>query len=84
MRHATTLFLALFLLSLPATAQVSEPAKVTALSKEVQQFVRVSAAKVVLTHVRIIDGTGAAAVDDQNVVLENGKIRAIEKATDHE
>ena len=82
MLHATTLFLALFLLSLPATAQVSEPAKVTALSKEVQQFVRVSAAKVVLTHVRIIDGTGAAAVDDQNVILENGKIRAIEKATD--
>ena len=39
-------------------------------------------AKVVLTHVRVIDGTGAPAIEDQNIVLENGKIRAIEKATD--
>lgn len=68
--------LALFLFSLPLTAQVSVP------SKEVQQFVRVSAARVVLTHVRVIDGTRAAAVEDQNVVVENGTIRAIEKGAD--
>ena len=52
------------------------------LSKAVQEFVRVNAGKVVLTHVRVIDGTGAAAVEDQNVVLESGKITAIERGAD--
>ncbi len=47
-----------------------------------QQFVRVQAAKVVLTHVRIIDGSGAPAVDDQNVTIEGGKITAIQKGAD--
>jgi imidazolonepropionase-like amidohydrolase len=51
-------------------------------SKEVKQFVRVQSPKVVLTHVRVIDGTGAAAVDDQNAVIENGKISAIGKGGD--
>jgi imidazolonepropionase-like amidohydrolase len=68
--------LALFLLPLNLTAQNPE------LSKTVQQFVRVQAPKIVLTHVRIIDGTGAPAVEDQNVVIEGGKITAIEKGAD--
>jgi imidazolonepropionase-like amidohydrolase len=58
------------------------PAQSPELSKTVQQFVRVQAPKVVLTHVRIIDGTGAPAVDDQNVVVEGGKITAIQKGAD--
>ncbi|HVO12932.1 MAG TPA: hypothetical protein VMX54_19490 [Vicinamibacteria bacterium] len=32
--------------------------------------------RVVLTHVRV-DGTGAAAVPDRNLVIENGRISAI-------
>jgi len=48
------------------------------LSKEVEKYVRVRAPKVVLTHVRVVDGTGRAAVDDQNVVIEGGKISAIQ------
>jgi imidazolonepropionase-like amidohydrolase len=52
------------------------------LSKAVQEFVRSSAGKVVLTHVRIIDGTGGPAVEDQNVVIENGKISTIDKGAD--
>ncbi len=66
----------LLLASLTVHAQAPE------LSKGVQEFVRVNAGKVVLTHVRVIDGTGAAAVDDQNVVLEAGKITAIQKGAD--
>lgn len=53
-----------------------------ALSKTVQQFVRVQGPRIILEHVRVIDGTGAAAVDDQNIVIENGKITAIEKGAD--
>ena len=52
------------------------------LSKMVQDFVRVQAARVVLTHVRVIDGTGAASVADRNVVIENGKITAVQAGAD--
>ena len=40
------------------------------------------AAKVVLTHVRIIDGTGASAVEDQNVVIAGGKIAEVQRGAD--
>src|ERR1700728_3679470 len=53
-----------------------------ALSPEVQQYVRVQAPTVILTHVRVIDGTGKSAVPDQNVVIENGRILRIETASD--
>jgi len=66
----------LLLASLNVHAQAPE------LSKSVQEFVRANAPKMVLTHVRIIDGTGVPAVEDQNVVIEGGKITAIEKGAD--
>jgi imidazolonepropionase-like amidohydrolase len=61
---------------LSATAQTSET------SKTVKPFVRVDTPTVVLTHVRVIDGTGAPAVDDQNVIIEGGRISAIRKGAD--
>ncbi|MFY9559568.1 MAG: amidohydrolase family protein [Terriglobales bacterium] len=74
--HILAAALALFLFLLPAAAQTPE------LSKAVKAFVRVDAVKVVLTHVRVIDGTGAPAVEDQNVVIEGGKISVIQKGAD--
>ena len=44
---------------------------------ERQQFIRVDAPVVVLTHVRIIDGTGATARDDQTIVIADGKIQSM-------
>lgn len=76
MRHVIASVLALVPFLLPVAAQTPE------LSKGVKQFVRVDAPKVVLTHVRVIDGTGAAAVEDQNVVIEGGKISALQKGAD--
>lgn len=76
MRHIVAAVLALFLLLLPAAAQTAE------LSESVKQVVRVDAARVVLTHVRVIDGTGATAVEDQNVVIEGGRISVIQKGAD--
>ena len=67
----------LLLLLLSSTAQAQHPE----LSKMVQEFVKVDAAKVILTHIRIMDGTGAPAWEDQNVVIEGGKIAAINKGT---
>ena len=47
---------------------------------ERQQFVRVDAPLIALTHVRVIDGTGAPAVDDQTILISGGKIQSIEPA----
>jgi imidazolonepropionase-like amidohydrolase len=42
-----------------------------------QQFIRVEAPIVALTHVHVIDGTGAAPLDDQTIVIVEGKIQSI-------
>jgi len=47
------------------------------LSPEVRQFVKVGTPTVALTHVRVIDGTGAPARDDQTVILSAGKIQSV-------
>ena len=46
-------------------------------SPEVEKFISVRAPVIALTHVRVIDGTGAAARDDQTVVIRDGKIQAM-------
>jgi imidazolonepropionase-like amidohydrolase len=42
--------------------------------KELQPFVKIGAPAVVLENVRVIDGTGAPAKDNQMIVIEHGKI----------
>ena len=46
-------------------------------SAEVQSFVSQDAPVIALTHVRVIDGTGASARADQTIVLSGGKIAAM-------
>jgi len=43
-----------------------------------QQFIRTEAPLIALTHVRVIDGTGAAAKEDQTLVISNGKIDSVQ------
>ena len=50
------------------------------LSPEVRPFVKVDAPVVALTHVRVIDGTGAAPRENQTIILSNGKIFAVSDA----
>lgn len=52
-----------------------------ALSPQVHEFVKVDAPVVALTHVRVIDGTGAAAREDQTVVIGKGKIELVGDAS---
>jgi imidazolonepropionase-like amidohydrolase len=47
------------------------------LSPLTQKYVRINSPRMILAHVRVIDGTGNPAVDDQNVVIEAGKIAAV-------
>jgi imidazolonepropionase-like amidohydrolase len=66
-------------MALPAGLLGQRPAK---LGPEVQKYVKYDAPRIVLTHVRVIDGTGGPAAEDRNVVIENGKIALIEGGAD--
>src|SRR5678815_1759134 len=44
---------------------------------EVRKFIAYGDAVIALTHVRVIDGTGAPAQDNRTIVLRNGKIESI-------
>jgi len=46
-------------------------------SPDVAPFVSVDAPIFVLNHVRVVDGTGAAAKEDQAILIANGKIQSI-------
>lgn len=43
-------------------------------TSEVDPFVTVNAPLLALTHVRVIDGTGAPGIDDQTVIVKDGRI----------
>jgi imidazolonepropionase-like amidohydrolase len=49
-------------------------------SPAVRPFIKVTAPRIALTHVLLIDGTGGPAQPDRTVILENGKIAAITSA----
>ena len=60
-----------------ALAAVSTQAQRPALATAVRQFIKVDAPVVALTHVRVIDGTGAPARADQTLVIRDGNIAAL-------
>ncbi len=47
------------------------------LSQGARRFVSVDTPVVALTHVRLIDGTGAAPADDRTIVIADGKIQQV-------
>jgi imidazolonepropionase-like amidohydrolase len=49
----------------------------TELSRQTREFVSVDAPVVALAHVRVIDGTGAPAMENQTVVIRDGVIAAV-------
>ena len=65
----TFCFLALPALCLPQAASKLAP--------EVRAFVKEDAPVIALTHVHVIDGTGAASRADQTLVIREGKIAAL-------
>jgi imidazolonepropionase-like amidohydrolase len=66
-----------FILTLSARGQVAGRNEM-ALSPAVTRYVKVPAAEwIVLKNVRVIDGTGAAAIEKTDVVIHNGKIDSI-------
>ena len=61
------------LLLVPSLLRAQRPT----LSTAVKQYVSVDTPVVALTHVRVIDGTGAAAKDDQTLIITGGNIVAL-------
>jgi imidazolonepropionase-like amidohydrolase len=71
-----TLFISILWMTAACSSLLSQN-----LSPLVRSFVKLDAPVVALTHVRVIDGTGAAARDDQTIVIAKGKIESISDAT---
>ena len=67
--------LVLFVVSCCALAEAQT------LSPNVKNFVRIDAPVIALTHVRVIDGTGAVAREDQTVILNQGRIESVGDAS---
>jgi len=61
----------LCLFALPFTSLAQAP------QSDRQQFIRVEAPEIALMHVRVIDGTGGAASEDQTILIRDGKIQWI-------
>jgi len=69
--------LRLFVMLTASAASVSAQPARPALGNAVRQYVAIDTALLALTHVRVIDGTGAPARDDQTIVIRNGIIAAL-------
>ncbi len=65
-----------FVMPVPLHAQ-----SVSSLAPGVREFVKVSAPVIALTHVRVIDGTGSPAHEDQTIVISGDKIEMIGDAS---
>ena len=76
MRRAAFYFLAL-VVSLAFPTPSSRAQQAPRFSAEARKFISVEAPVVAITHVRVVDGTGAAPLDDQTVILQGGKIEAM-------
>jgi imidazolonepropionase-like amidohydrolase len=60
-----------------AAAATPLAAQRPSLSPAVRRYVRVDTPLVALTHIRVIDGTGAPARDDQTLLIRDGQIIAL-------
>ena len=69
MQRCVLAFVSLMLLAGLARGQARSQ-----LSPAVLEFVKIDAPILVLNHVRVIDGTGAAPRTDQAIVIQDGKI----------
>src|SRR5215472_13123977 len=79
-RHRAVCRLLLCCLALSSRGVMAQ--RIDALSPQVQKYVSVSGRRVILAHVQVIDGTGAAPVADRNIRIENGKIADVSPGAD--
>src|ERR1043165_3155406 len=68
------------LLALGALPEAAAAQRPDSLGPAVRAVLATDAPVIALTHVKLIDGTGKPARDDQTVVIENGRITAVGSA----
>lgn len=73
---SSKLFVAVFTLAAAALSPLSNAAMPT-LSPQIQAYVAYSQPLLAITHVRVIDGNGTRATENQTVLLRDGRIAAI-------
>jgi imidazolonepropionase-like amidohydrolase len=66
-------------LLLPALVEAQ---RADSLGPEVRKYLRVATPRVLLEHVQVIDGSGAASLPDRNISIEGGRITAISAGAD--
>ena len=78
MKAALRSCVALLILTIIFPAASASLAQGVAFAPAVARYIKVPAGLVVLEHVRVIDGTGAAPMDDQVLTLRGGRIDSIQ------
>ena len=63
-------------------AGVASAQRPDSLGPEVRKYLRVSTPRVILEHVEVVDGTGAAPIPDRNIFIADGKITAVSPGAD--
>jgi imidazolonepropionase-like amidohydrolase len=74
LRHLPALLACFLYAGAQAQAQAQTP---QAPSAEVRKFIKLEAPMLALAHVRVIDGTGAPALEDRTVIVRGGRIEAV-------
>ena len=82
LRGATFALATLLAIHARAQSQTQTQDSRPAIGQNVRPFVSIDAPVVALTHVRLVDGNGQPAKEDQTIVIEGARIRAVGRAAD--
>lgn len=74
--------LLLLCLAVSAVVEIGAAQRPDSLGPLVRPYLRVTTSHVILEHVQVIDGTGAAPIPDRNITIERGTITAISAGAD--
>src|SRR5262249_51290331 len=80
-RCATAIISAVFSVTLLAASATAQSSAAARLSPAVREFVKYDDSLIALTHVRVIDGTGALPRTDQTLLIRYGLIAALGEAS---
>jgi imidazolonepropionase-like amidohydrolase len=69
--------IAIFLAVVPLTSPCLLAQRPDSLSEEVRKYVAVDTSVIALTHVQVLDGTGAPPRSDQTILIRNGRIAEV-------
>src|SRR5438270_9400155 len=68
---------------LASTEALSAPVRAppSPMAEDLQAYVKIPSGRTALVHVRVIDGTGAAPLEDQTLLIDGANIAAVQPAS---